>query len=137
MACAEDWKKYSGKQDFWLQPLLDIHLGSVLLQESQPDDRGDRDSVYALSAIAFFILIIAWVNYLNLATAKSFERANEVGVRKVMGAQKPRQIREHRPQQTHGFSRLNTQDSLLLIGNYFLFLRANVLNVQFHFISCL
>ncbi len=84
----EDWKKYSGKQDFWLQPLLDIHLGAVLLQESQPDDRGDRDSVYALSAIAFFILIIAWVNYINLATAKSFERANEVGVRKVMGAQK-------------------------------------------------
>jgi putative ABC transport system permease protein len=84
----EDWTKYNGKQDFWLQPLLDIHLGAVLLQESQPEDRGDRDSVYALSAIAFFILIIAWVNYINLATAKSFERANEVGVRKVMGAQK-------------------------------------------------
>ena len=85
---AEEWKKYSGKQDFWLQPLLDIHLGPVLLQESQPDERGDRDSVYALSVIAFFILIIAWVNYINLATAKSFERANEVGVRKVMGAHK-------------------------------------------------
>jgi putative ABC transport system permease protein len=84
----EDWKKYNGKQDFWLQPLLDIHLGKVLLQESQPDDRGDRDSVYALTVIALFILIIAWVNYINLATAKSFERANEVGVRKVMGAQK-------------------------------------------------
>jgi putative ABC transport system permease protein len=84
----EDWAKYNGKQDFWLQPLMDIHLGVVLLQESQPEDRGDRDSVYALSAIAFFILIIAWVNYINLATAKSFERANEVGVRKVMGAQK-------------------------------------------------
>jgi putative ABC transport system permease protein len=85
---AEDWKKFSGKQDFWLQPLLDIHLGKVLLQESQPDERGDKDSVYALAAIAFFILIIAWVNYINLATAKSFERANEVGVRKVMGAEK-------------------------------------------------
>jgi putative ABC transport system permease protein len=85
---AEDWKKYNGKQEFPLQPLLNIHLGSVLLQESQPDERGDSDSVYALTAIAFFILIIAWVNYINLATAKSFERANEVGVRKVMGAQK-------------------------------------------------
>lgn len=84
----EDWKRYNGKQEFPLQPLLDIHLGAVLLQESQPEDRGDRDSVYALSAIAFIILIIAWVNYINLATAKSFERANEVGVRKVMGAQK-------------------------------------------------
>lgn len=84
----EDWKKFSGKQEFILQPLLDIHLGPVLLQESQPDERGNADSVYALSAIAFFILLIAWVNYINLATAKSFERANEVGVRKVMGALK-------------------------------------------------
>lgn len=85
---AEEWAKYNNKQEFILQPLLDIHLGSMLLQESQPDERGDADSVYALSAIAFFILIIAWVNYINLATAKSFERANEVGVRKVMGALK-------------------------------------------------
>lgn len=82
----EDWKKYNGKQDFLLQPLLDIHLGKVLLQESEPDERGDRESVYALSFIAFFILIIAWVNYINLATARSLDRANEVGVRKVMGA---------------------------------------------------
>lgn len=91
---AEDWKRYNGKQEFPLQPLLDIHLGKVLLQESQPDERGDRDSVYALSAIALFILIIAWVNYINLATAKSFERANEVGVRKVMGAQKDQLMKQ-------------------------------------------
>lgn len=84
----EDWKKSSGKQDFWLQPLTDIHLGAVLLQESQPEERSDKYIVYGLSAIAFFILLIAWVNYINLATAKSLERANEVGVRKVMGAQK-------------------------------------------------
>ncbi len=90
----EEWKKRNGKQVFELQPLLDIHLGAVLLQESQPDDRGDRDSVYALSAIAFFILIIAWVNYINLATAKSFERANEVGVRKVMGAQQDQLMKQ-------------------------------------------
>ncbi len=85
---AEEWIMNNNKQEFVLQPLLDIHLGKVLLQESQPEERGDSDSVYALSAIAFFILIIAWVNYINLATAKSFERANEVGVRKVMGAMK-------------------------------------------------
>ncbi|MBL7849309.1 MAG: ABC transporter permease [Cyclobacteriaceae bacterium] len=82
----EDWKRYNGKQEFILQPLLDIHLGKVLLQESQPDERGNRDSVYALSFVALFILVIAWVNYINLATARSFDRANEVGVRKVMGA---------------------------------------------------
>lgn len=91
---AEDWKKYNSKQVFELQPLLDIHLGKVLLQESQPEERGNRDSVYALTAIAFFILIIAWVNYINLATAKSFERANEVGVRKVMGAQKDQLMKQ-------------------------------------------
>lgn len=89
-----EWKKYGGKQEFILQPLLDIHLGKELLQESQPDERGSRDSVFALTAIAFFILIIAWVNYINLATAKSFERANEVGVRKVMGAQQNQLMRQ-------------------------------------------
>ncbi len=88
----EDWKKRNRKQDFILQPMLDIHLGIVLLQESQPDERGNRDSVYALSFIALFILIIAWVNYINLATARSFDRANEVGVRKVMGAQRAQLI---------------------------------------------
>jgi len=84
----EEWKKTNSKKEFILQPLNDIHLGKVLLQESEPSERGDRDSVYALSFIALFILIIAWVNYINLATAKSFDRANEVGVRKALGAQK-------------------------------------------------
>ncbi len=90
----EDWKKTSRKQEFILQPILDIHLYANLLQESQPEERGDGDSVYALSVIAFFILAIAWVNYINLATAKSFDRANEVGVRKVMGAQKEQLIKQ-------------------------------------------
>lgn len=84
----EDWEKRNQKQEFILQPMLDIHLYANLLQESQPEERGDGKAVYALSFIALFILIIAWVNYINLATAKSFERANEVGVRKVMGAVK-------------------------------------------------
>jgi putative ABC transport system permease protein len=90
----EEWKKRNSKQEFILQPILDIHLHSNLLQESQPEERGDGDSVYALSIIALFILIIAWVNYINLATAKSFDRANEVGVRKVMGAQKDQLMKQ-------------------------------------------
>jgi putative ABC transport system permease protein len=84
----EEWKKTNRHYEFILQPLLGIHLYANLLQESEPDEAGDGDSVYALTFIAFFILLIAWVNYINLATAKSFERANEVGVRKTMGAQK-------------------------------------------------
>jgi putative ABC transport system permease protein len=85
---SEEWKKYNFRQEFLFQPLQNIHLYSKLLQESQPEEQGDGKSIYALTLIAFFILVIAWVNYINLATAKSFDRANEVGVRKVMGAQK-------------------------------------------------
>lgn len=84
----EEWRKRNSRQEFLLKPLLGIHLYANLLQESEPDERGDGDSVYALTFIAIFILIIAWVNYINLATAKSLDRANEVGVRKVMGAQR-------------------------------------------------
>ncbi len=82
----ESWDKSNSKQEFIFQPMLDIHLYSDLLQESNPDEQGDGDAVYFLTIIAFFILIIAWVNYINLSTAKSFERAQEVGIRKVMGA---------------------------------------------------
>jgi putative ABC transport system permease protein len=82
----EDWDKYNRTQEFILRPLTDIHLHSKLLYETSPEDLRDGDSVYALSVIALFILVIAWVNYVNLATARSFNRANEVGVRKVVGA---------------------------------------------------
>ena len=82
----EEWDRGDEKEEFILKPLTDIHLYSHLLYEAQPAQQRDGDSVYALSIIAIFILVIAWVNYVNLATARSFSRANEVGVRKVMGA---------------------------------------------------
>ncbi len=82
----EDWEKDDERQEFILRPLTDIHLYSHLLYEAQPAQQRDGDSVYALSLIAVFILVIAWVNYINLSTARSLSRANEVGVRKVMGA---------------------------------------------------
>jgi len=84
----EAWKNKNTRQEFLLQPLLNIHLQSNLLQESNPEEQGDKEAVYFLTVIAFFILIIAWVNYINLSTAKSMERANEVGVRKSFGADK-------------------------------------------------
>jgi len=84
----EEWEQRNFYAQFIFQPLLSIHLYSDLLQESEPEEQGDGEAVYFLSIIAFFILLIAWVNYINLSTAKSFERANEVGVRKVLGAQK-------------------------------------------------
>ena len=82
----EDFEKYDFRADFPLQPITDIHLYSNLLQESEPAEQGDGDTVFFLSIIAAFILLIAWINYINLSTAKSLERAKEVGVRKSMGA---------------------------------------------------
>ncbi len=69
---------------FSLQHLPDIHLNSNLIQEARVN--GNGQSVYFLMVIAFFILVIAWVNYINLATARAVERAKEVGVRKSIGA---------------------------------------------------
>jgi len=80
----DKWKTSS--QEFILKPLLGIHLYSNLLYEAIPDEQRDGDSVYALSIIAFFIFVIAMINYINLATARSLKRANEVGVRKAIGA---------------------------------------------------
>lgn len=67
-----------------LQPLKNIHLTSNLSEE--PETNGDEKIVHFLSMIGIFVLVIAWINYINLSTAKAMERAKEVGVRKVMGA---------------------------------------------------
>jgi len=67
-----------------LQPITSIHLNSDLAEE--PETNGKADNVFAMLMIAGFIIVIAWVNYINLSTAKAMERANEVGVRKAMGA---------------------------------------------------
>lgn len=69
--------------EFHLMPLSNIHLDSDFMMEIQPN--GSRDTVYFLAVIAVLIIVIAWINYINLSTAKSIERAREVGVRKVMG----------------------------------------------------
>ena len=73
-----------------LQPLKDIHLYSHYMME--PDATGDGKTVYLLLGIAFFIVIIAWVNYINLATARAITRAREVGVRKAIGSQRKQLI---------------------------------------------
>ncbi|MBS1598356.1 MAG: ABC transporter permease [Bacteroidetes bacterium] len=71
---------------FKLQPFADVHLGSSL-HDTNPTF-GNLKYVYMLSGITLLILLIAWFNYINLSTATSFKRANEVGVRKVIGANK-------------------------------------------------
>ncbi len=80
----EALKYYKLTCSFPLQKLTDIHLTSHYSQEYEVN--GDRDTVNLLSIIALFIIIIAWVNYINLTTARSVTRAKEVGLRKVVGA---------------------------------------------------
>ena len=75
-----------------LMPLKDIHLYSHYTEEMEAN--GDGQSVFFLFLIAFFVISIAWINYINLATARSLERAREVGVRKVLGALRRELIRQ-------------------------------------------
>lgn len=69
-----------------MTPLTDIHLYSHA--EKELASNGDAQYVYIFSTVALFILIIACFNYMNLATARSTKRAREVGMRKVLGAEK-------------------------------------------------
>ncbi len=72
------------REDFYLQRLQDIHLYSHFSGEAEVN--GDGQAVYFLTIIAVFVLVMAWVNYVNLSTTKAAERAREVGIRKVSGA---------------------------------------------------
>ncbi|HYF33511.1 MAG TPA: ABC transporter permease [Chitinophagaceae bacterium] len=69
-----------------LQKVTDIHLRSHT--DFEAEENGDIKRVYVFSAIALFILLIACINYMNLSTARSALRAREIGVRKVVGAQR-------------------------------------------------
>jgi putative ABC transport system permease protein len=71
---------------YFLQPIQSIHLYSHLMLEAELN--GDGKSVYLLVGIAIFVIIIAWINYINLATARGIGRAKEVGVRKTLGSAK-------------------------------------------------
>lgn len=80
-----EWnKKNNVRSKIAIIPLEDIHLYSNYNQEAEVN--GSGQSVSFLFLIAFFIIAIAWINYINLATARSIERAKEVGIRKVVGA---------------------------------------------------
>lgn len=76
----------------FLWPLRDIHLYSNLDSEIEPN--GSIEYVYIYSAIAVFILLIACINFMNLATARSAKRAMEVGLRKVLGADRPLLVKQ-------------------------------------------
>jgi len=73
-----------------LQRIDEIHLNSNLAEEFEAN--GNGTIVFALIIVAFFIIVIAWLNYINLSTAKSMHRAKEIGIRKVMGSSKKQLI---------------------------------------------
>ena len=87
------FKKQAGPEDdeqIRLQPVMNMHLGASL---SDPyATYGNLKFVYLLTGIAILILVIAWFNYINLSTVGSLKRAKEVGVRKVIGANREQLI---------------------------------------------
>ena len=80
----DDFFKAGNTVQFLLTPLTSIHLHSN--KTAELDANGNVQYVYIFSAIAAFILLIACVNFMNLSTARSANRAKEVGIRKVLGS---------------------------------------------------
>src|SRR5579871_2974761 len=85
-------KANNSRNELFVLPLSDIHLYSNYNQEAEVN--GDGQTVGFLFLIGILIIFIAWINYINLATARSVERAKEVGVRKVLGAFRSDLIRQ-------------------------------------------
>ena len=88
-----DGNKVSGSiEKFYLQPLSKAHLYSDF--EYEIGNTASATVIWGLLIIAILIIVLAWINYVNLSTAKSMERAKEVGVRKVAGASKQQLIKQ-------------------------------------------
>jgi putative ABC transport system permease protein len=82
----EEFKKAGNSLVYTMMPLTQIHLYSDRSFELSPG--GNVQYVYIFSAVALFILLIACINFMNLTTAHSANRAKEVGIRKVLGTEK-------------------------------------------------
>jgi putative ABC transport system permease protein len=85
-------KRFNGTIKYELDPLQDIYLHSK--RQGQLERLGDMTYVYLFSGIGLFILLLACLNFINLSTARSANRAKEVGLRKVVGAQRSQLIKQ-------------------------------------------
>ncbi len=83
-----DYKREGNGYRYFLQPLTSIHLDPINIEYKIKAIGGNINQVYFLIAVAILIIVIACINFMNLATARSAERAREVGVRKTMGSTK-------------------------------------------------
>ena len=102
--------------NYYLQPLPKIHLISHLEGELRPN--GSLQAIYIFSIVAVFILLLACINFINLATARSIERAKEVGIRKTFGSEKKSLIAQFLTESTL----LSFMSMLLSAGIVFLLL---------------
>jgi putative ABC transport system permease protein len=82
----DDFKRAGNRLNYFLMPLTDIHLKSNRFPELGTN--GNIQYVYIFAAVAIFILLIACINFMNLSTARSANRAKEVGIRKVLGTER-------------------------------------------------
>ena len=80
------------KEKYFLQPLTSIHLDTHV--SSDITSNYDIKYIYLYSSIAFLILIVGCINYINLATASSMKRGKEVGIRKVVGAKRGQLVKQ-------------------------------------------
>jgi putative ABC transport system permease protein len=87
-----DLKKRGVEKEQFLIPVKDIHLSDVVASNVTPS--ASRTYLYILASIAVFTLLIACINFMNLSTARSSKRSSEVGVRKVLGAERGGLVRQ-------------------------------------------
>ena len=92
----EEFEEAGNKYGIMTQPLLDIHLDQELDVPNETGYRplGNRTYLVIFGVIAFFVLVIASINFMNLSTARSLSRAKEVSLRKVVGSEKKHLIRQ-------------------------------------------
>jgi putative ABC transport system permease protein len=112
--------EFGFKVELELEPLTDIYLKSK--RDAQIGATGDMTQVWVFSAVAIFVLLLASINFTNLATARSFERAREVGVRKSLGSSRFELIRQFMAES------LTMAFAALIIGAILAFAGLSVLN---------